>query len=203
MQCNLAQRYYYVLGTAKVRTFEPKKRYNFCTQSAVFTITGDENCVARGFDSNAFGRIDTGKTAKTFSLTLTEDFYSADVAQASGGSGSDSAGSVAQTTDNSTGAQARRILPLFHAFEERGFFGEPFSQVGIFQGCEEGEQDGWCAFHASGWKFFARYGHGTADEVLDALAYLPVGTPVSFDGDMIEYGDVSGEACCRMCISTG
>lgn len=198
---DLKQRYYYVYGETRDRNFAPEPRYSFCTESVAFTIIGDEDCDLRGYDSKAFARVDTGKTAKQFSLSITEDFYGAERPQSLSGAGSGTddgtGGDADSSTANSAAVQAQYILPLRHAYEPSGYFGEPYAQNGIFQGCEVGEQDGWCAFHAQGWKFYARYGHGTTDELLDALMELPIGTPVGFDGDMIEYGENSADVVLR------
>ena len=36
----------------------------FCVTPELFTITGDENCEARGYETERFAKIDTGKTAR-------------------------------------------------------------------------------------------------------------------------------------------
>ena len=65
---DLKQRYYYYRATARDVTTKGDG-YFFCTDSAVFTIVGDQRCEARGYDRSDFRKIDTGKSAKDFKLT--------------------------------------------------------------------------------------------------------------------------------------
>jgi len=67
---DLKQRYYYYRATARGVTFKGAG-YFFCTDPKPFTIVGDEDCKGRGYDRLNFRKIDTGKSAKSFKLTLT------------------------------------------------------------------------------------------------------------------------------------
>lgn len=180
---DLKQRYYYIFASARGRAFTPEKKYTFCTQSAAFTITGDTACKSRGYDINSFARIDTGKTAKQFSVSV-------------------GAGYFTQTAPPPKPPHvemqeiAAGMLPI-RQNARPGQLGEPFSQTGIFQGCEQGEEGAWCAVHSDGWKFYAYYGGGTPDWMLDKLEFLPVGTPVGISGDMIYFGDITVEVALR------
>ncbi|MFT7593535.1 MAG: hypothetical protein ACI8R4_000848 [Paracoccaceae bacterium] len=60
---DLKNRYYYYMTKSKGWNFWDEK-FRFCTTSDAFTITGDEDCAGRGYDSNHFRKIDTGKTGK-------------------------------------------------------------------------------------------------------------------------------------------
>ncbi|PSL22088.1 DUF1036 domain-containing protein [Shimia abyssi] len=183
LQADLKRRYYYVYASAADRTFTPEARNTFCTQSDAFTIFGDEHCDERGYETKGFARIDTGKTAKHFSVMMQSDMF-------------DRKGPPEPQLHVEMGEIASGMLPL-RGDSQPGLLGEPFSQTGIFQGCVQGEDGAWCAFHADGWKFYAYYGGGTPDTMLDALEFLPVTTPVSFAGDMINYGDISVEVALR------
>jgi len=67
---DLKQRYYYYRATA--RGYESRgDGYRFCTTGKPFTIVGDERCEARGYESSDFRKVDTGKSARDFKLTLT------------------------------------------------------------------------------------------------------------------------------------
>ncbi|MEP2530905.1 DUF1036 domain-containing protein [Shimia sp.] len=180
---DLKRRYYYVYASASGREFSPKDKYTFCTVSEVFTIVGDDACNARGYDRKGFARVDTGKTAKEFTVMLNGSEFQAKAAPQ-------------VPAHEQMGAIARDMLPLRVAAEP-GYYGEPYSQNGIFQGCKSGDSGAWCAFHAEGWKFYAYYGAGTPISLLDKLEFLPVGTPVSFAGDMMSYGDISAEVTLR------
>lgn len=181
---DLKRRYYYVYASAKGRDFAPEKKYTFCTQSDAFTIVGDEACTARGYDKKGFARIDTGKTAKHFTAMMNGDRFVAKAAP------------KPRAPHEDMQEIAAGMLPL-RAAGTPGSLGEPFSQNGIFQGCEDGEAGAWCGFHSEGWKYYAYYGGGTPNDLLDKLEFLPVGTPVSFSGDMVNFGDISVEVALR------
>jgi hypothetical protein len=66
---DLKRRYYYFRANATGREFTGGE-YAFCTVKDVFTITGDENCAGRGYDNTMFKKLDTGKSAKEFTLNL-------------------------------------------------------------------------------------------------------------------------------------
>lgn len=75
---DLEQRYYYYRATARGVPFKGENFF-FCTETQPFTIQGDEGCEARGYDRVAFRKIDTGKSAKHFTLTLTSASPAAEV----------------------------------------------------------------------------------------------------------------------------
>jgi uncharacterized membrane protein len=66
---DLERRYYYFRATASGLDYENGK-YSFCTETDVFNISGDENCEARGYNKDLFKKLDTGKSAKDFTLNL-------------------------------------------------------------------------------------------------------------------------------------
>lgn len=68
---DLKNRYYYYRATASGRTFSGEN-YFFCAASSAFDIVGDSDCAGRGYDEVEYRKLDTGKTAKSFTLTLTE-----------------------------------------------------------------------------------------------------------------------------------
>lgn len=75
----------------------------------------------------------------------------------------------------------------------KGSLGAPFSVDGLLQGCtSEGELPG-CTFYADGARWIAAQGGGTPDEILAALAELPVNTPAVFHGDELNMGDITVE----------
>ncbi|WP_127115893.1 DUF1036 domain-containing protein [Shimia sediminis] len=68
---DLKNRYYYYRVTSPVYAW-PGENYYFCTTKAAFTIVGDEDCEAQGYDRAEFRQIDTGE-AKSFTLNLTAE----------------------------------------------------------------------------------------------------------------------------------
>lgn len=66
----LKQRYYYYRAITPKGSFKGAG-YKFCTQKKSFTIHGDQDCEQRGHRREEFAKVDTGKTSKSFKLTLT------------------------------------------------------------------------------------------------------------------------------------
>lgn len=66
---DLKNRYYYVTATADGWTFDHED-IAFCVSPQAFDITGDTDCQARGYVTNLFRKIDTGKTAKDFRYNI-------------------------------------------------------------------------------------------------------------------------------------
>jgi len=64
----LKLRFYYFRAEAAGHAFVDED-YAFCTQSAAFTIEGDETCAARGYEQKMFRQIDTGE-ARHFTYTF-------------------------------------------------------------------------------------------------------------------------------------
>lgn len=63
ISADLANRYYYFMARLQDWGFAHEDIV-FCVTPEVFTITGDENCEARGYETGRFAKIDTGKTAR-------------------------------------------------------------------------------------------------------------------------------------------
>jgi len=59
----LTNRYYYYRTEDTNERFV-NERYMFCTVDDAFTIVGDKNCRARGYEEHGFNQIDTGPTAR-------------------------------------------------------------------------------------------------------------------------------------------
>lgn len=144
--------------------------YGFCTQSDAFTILGDKECEARGYDRSRFRAIETGGAAE-----VTFDLSTGQMRRAAGQSGS---------------APAPMDLRADFA---RGSLGEPFTQRGIFGGCEVIDGLDFCEFEIEGWRYHAYYGGGTADALMDGLQDWPVPLAVELEGDMIAFGDITVE----------
>ena len=145
--------------------------FGFCSESTVFEIAGDEDCEARGYDRTRFREVDTGG-ASDFTLTLVSD-------------------AVAPAPDVQSYDDMGRFETDFSF--ERGSLGEPFTQNGIFYGCENVDGAEYCAFEVEGWRYFAYYGSGAADALLDELWDWPMPMAVEIEGDMVNYGDITVE----------
>jgi len=66
---DLKNRYYYYRAEINGGPFDGEG-YVFCTTPSEYTIVGDKNCNARGYDREDFRQIDTGSQATEFTLNL-------------------------------------------------------------------------------------------------------------------------------------
>lgn len=154
--------------------------FAFCTASEAFTILGDKECTKRGRDSESFAKAEVGG-AEDFTLSLSTGQAMRDPEE----------GIV--YPDDDTHAEHGLIPFEVSAPFVRGTYGEPFTQTGIFGGCEVIDGLDFCEFEVEGWRYHAYYGGGTADAVLDDLQNWPVPTAVELEGDMVSYGDITVE----------
>ena len=67
---DLRNRYYYYRAEIDAGAFEGEG-YFFCTTAEAYTIVGDTNCEARGYEQEDFREIDTGPTATDYTFTIT------------------------------------------------------------------------------------------------------------------------------------
>ena len=67
----LGGRFYYVYAIDYDRGGEWSGRSFMCTREREFTIRGNEDCLARGFDRSLFFEVDTGEQ-KSWTINLTE-----------------------------------------------------------------------------------------------------------------------------------
>lgn len=71
---DLKNRYYYYYakdGDGGYWGGDPDEGYMYCTDSQPFTIHGDA-CASRGYTQRSFEEVDTGKTAKHYTVDLTD-----------------------------------------------------------------------------------------------------------------------------------
>lgn len=165
---DLQQRYYYYRATAEGEEFEGEGYY-LCTTPKAFDILGVNNCSERGYDRADFRKVDTGKTARQFTLSLADE----------GTQRSDNA------TDIGSGA-----LP---SGADEVDYVEPFSELLIFQGCATADNVEYCAFHGNGWKYYAKYDGPTSRRLLNLLYDETVGAAYQVSGQVMSYGNLMVE----------
>lgn len=171
---DLTQRYYYYRATSPGRTFKGGT-YNFCTQSEVFTILGEQgNCTARGYDSNAFRKLDTGKSAKDFTLNLVP---------------ADEAKEPETAPEPAPKPKVDQSLS--------GKYGEPYTDNVTLQECITDTEQPACTFHRGGTKFYVYDDGRTPEFVFTAMKALNPGTPITVSGDLVEVFDATAEVVLR------
>lgn len=185
---DLTKRFYYYYAESPGVTFE-SQNYEFCTSDEVFTIVGDTDCEKRGYDVERFREIDTGETAREFTLSLVEKGLpeappgtgSVGTASGPGGGGTSQSTDVAPevaSIEVETGDLTSDLPPGRH--------GTPFSVTALFQGCELEDGKAFCSFHADGIKLRAFYTGPTPERLMYALEQMAVNTPVRLQGDRAE-----------------
>lgn len=162
----LKKRYYYYRANAGGTAFASGK-YSFCTTSQAFTIRGDSNCAARGYETQGFRKLDTGDTATRFTLTLN----AAPAAPA-----------------EQPPAERQGITP--------GTFGEPYTDNVTLQDCHSDGQRA-CSFHAGGTKFFVYDDGRTPQFVFTVMEALDPGTPLTVEGDLEAVYDRTADVVLR------
>ena len=169
---DLQRRYYYYRATATGRTFNGDDYY-FCTRQEAYEAIGEQgNCPARGYDKSEFRKLDTGKTARDFTLNL-----------------------VPAGGDAVTPAPAPAPAPA--PGNAPGTYGEPYSNAAILQECISGDGPAYCAFHADGTKLYVYDDGRTPQFVLTAMRALDPGTPIAVSGDLVEVFDATAEVVLR------
>lgn len=169
---DLKQRYYYYHASARDITFEGEN-YFFCATPKSFTIVGEENCKERGYQRRNFRKIDTGKKAKTFKLTLT------------GGSSTPKTATQREPAQQAAGP---------------GTYGEPAAITGTLKGCRTDNDPPICEIATDEWIYVVAKDDRTPASIHAELNAIPAGTTVTVEGDIVGYGDISVDMTARRVI---
>lgn len=170
---DLKNRYYYYRANASGEPFASGD-YSFCTTPEAFTITGDDNCEARGYEAMGFRKLDTGETATHFTLTLNDN----------------------RDSKKDTTLKTSSPPPSAPAAAGPGTYGEPYADNVILQGCNsDGPRQ--CNFHAGGTNFFVYDDGRTPQFVFTVMEALDPGTPMVVEGDLEAIYDRTADAVLR------
>ena len=176
---DLKQRYYYYHAPARGVTFKGGK-YHFCTQPKPFTIVGADNCTERGYESRDFRKLDTGKKAKSFKLTLTE-----------------TSSKSTQTKKAPVKQQTARQAPTEPRAAKPGTYGEPATITGTFKGCNRSGDPEYCEIQTDEWIYVVPKDDRTPSPLYRKLASAKAGRAVTVEGDIVGYGDISVDMTAR------
>jgi uncharacterized membrane protein len=198
----LTRRYYYYYAEAAGAPFESQD-YLFCGSEEIFEITGDTDCEGRGYETLSMREIDTGETARDFTLTLVDGGGAPsntdkqpggeDVAglEVGGGPGGPPRGAPLNEAVQDT-LVVPEEAPMTVSVEDlvtditQGKHGKPFETGALFQGCELEDGREYCSFHAGDWKMRVFYRGPTPERLMYALEELAVNMPVRLKADMVE-----------------
>lgn len=174
---------YYWRATSKAYTWS-MRRFLFCTSPKAFTIVGDENCDARGYDRNGFNEIKIPEGVTAFKFTLNPPSGSNKTAEAEPG----------------TPAAAKPKPPRPAAApvaDPPGTHGEPYTIAGFLGGCEGTDTAIECDVYSGGFRYRASTNGPTPQATIERLMDMPVNTPMYWVGDMISYEGPVAEVTIR------
>lgn len=169
---DLNNRYYYYRATRTGAEFSDEG-YMFCTDQQAFTIVGDDQCTERGYRREGFRKIDTGPTARSFTLTLTS-----------------SAASDRAPPEPVPATRTSQTAPP-------GTYGEPLTISAIFRDCWPIDGTPACAFLAEGWTYVVMADDRTPRAVFDQIEALPLFERVLVEGDLVTQGDANVDITVR------
>ena len=173
----LTSTFYYYRAVNKGKEFDPGK-YSFCTQTEVFTIVGDENCESRGFDKSFFRELKLAKGTLGFRLTLNnENVY-------------DEGRPTAKVEPAPKPAPEPEIAAP-------GKYGEPYTIVGIFRGCNTDSGPYLCLFESDGWRYSVGDDGKTPKSLINEMANFKLNNNYQIEGDIMSFGDITAEVTVR------
>lgn len=166
---DLGSRYYYY----HVAEGAPGKggTYAFCVDDGAFSMRGDTECVARGYQEAMFVEADTGETATSYTIELA-------------GAALPEGGGYYPYSDFDSGMEA-------------GLFGEPYSVEARFIECNAAEGERLCIMMAEGWEWGVYMGDATPSFAIDALEAVTPGQRIWVQGDLKARGGIVVEASVR------
>jgi uncharacterized membrane protein len=162
----LSRPFYYWRANSSRHDWEDA-RYMFCTTSEAFTIAGDSDCEARGYETSAFNEIALDGATR-YTLTLTASAAPA--------------------------APAPAPAPEAAA---PGTYGEPYSIAGILSHCDVTDTTLQCEIHSDGFRYLASSAGPTPMALLEELLAAPENSPIEIAGDMIGYHNVTADVTIR------
>lgn len=144
------------------------ENYMFCTSDDVFTIVGDEDCAARGYDREGFNEIETvGYTSFTMSLIHGSDNLA-----------------PSDPEENIEYPDEGFIDPNAAA---PGTHGEPYSVTGLLSHCDWYDAGLGCTILAGDWAYVASSYDLTDADLLVSMDEQGVNMPVTISGDLMSY----------------
>jgi len=186
---DLTKRYYYYHANSKGDRFRGQD-FIFCTRPDEFTIVGDTDCENRGYERAEFREIDTGETAKSFTLTLVAQNVAPSNLSTGTKTPDEGSDGVEGGTQSVTETLVEPSVTVDNAALQTGLQpggnGEPFQIEALFQGCELEGGRAYCGFHAKGVKMRAFYKGPTPKDLLYALEAMELNTPVMVEGDRVD-----------------
>lgn len=187
---DLTKRYYYYHADSESDDFRGQN-YIFCTRDRRFEVVGDTDCGDRGLQETNFREIDTGETAKSFTLTLVAGAGSVGrSAKAPGGGGQDGVPGGGQGDDRPSETVLVEMPEVTLAALESdlpaGQHGRAFTTMAAFQGCELDSGRAYCSFHADGVKLRTFYNGPTPEDMMYALEEMTPGVWAEIEGDAVE-----------------
>ncbi|MEP2715260.1 DUF1036 domain-containing protein [Pseudophaeobacter sp.] len=152
---DLKYRFYYYRATSPGWSFRDDQ-LAFCTKPGIFSIVGDYDCQRRGYGTDYFAKIDTGKEGLHFRQELSAH------------------SSPALPSSEEAGGATSRL------------WGRPFVGAAVFHNCSPQfrDFDSFCTFVGPGRVFTVLEDGRTAKQVFAQLREMQAGTPILMEGDL-------------------
>ncbi|MBV0910939.1 DUF1036 domain-containing protein [Anianabacter salinae] len=99
-------------------------------------------------------------------------------------------GDLTDFTLNLTAAPSRQAIPRVSG-PAPGTFGEPYSVSGLLSHCQVNDASMECEIHADGFRYLASSAGQTPLPLLEDMDSLGVNAPVTIEGDLIGYDDIT------------
>jgi uncharacterized membrane protein len=176
---DLKRTFYYYRAVHKRGDFDGQA-FSFCTQAKPFTIVGDKDCGSRGYNQSKFRELELIKGTTGFTLTLNDaSIYEADKRVAK----------IEPKPEPKVKVQPKATpAPVLDGPNAPvGTHGEPYSIVGLFEGCDLIDGLLSCSFTADGWIYRAIDDGKTYEYLLNEIDELQIGASVSISGDLMNY----------------
>lgn len=190
---DLTQRFYYYRAEDPNEQFEGEG-YMFCTIDDAFTIVGDENCEARGYEEHDFSEIDTGPEALGYVFVIGQDGGEAPPAD-----GTDTG--ALERPDPAPNVAGDAPATPSHGGQD-GTQGGAIDITGVFLGCDVDAGATVCTVRAA-------EGHhvisdaDTAQAVMDTFRGLAPSQRVRVRGVLLTEGDASVAVLARTVTPLG
>lgn len=163
--------FYYYRAESPDHIFE-HDRLSFCTYENLFAITGDNDCVRRGYEKSYFAKIDVGKGTESFSQPIS--IHSKRIE-----------------------GQAKP-----DQYSNPGAWGTAFQADVVFHGCSPlfRGTDWFCSFVGAGRLYMVHQDPRNSTEIYNILRKMAPGAPVQIEGDWFGLYDNSVQLVLRSVV---
>jgi len=204
---DLTQRFYYYRAEDPDEQYQGQG-YTFCTVDDAFTIVGDTECEARGYETHDFSQIDTGLEAQGYVFVIQPGDGDDNVSNVpTGGGGGTGKFDVTRGADvqpvvpapSPDGAKVLSSAPSGDGAPP-GTQGGPVDVMGVFLGCDVSDSDTLCAFHGEDGPYTV-VGAESERDAFEAMLELALFQKARVQGGILAQGDTTTEIFATAIVS--